>query len=639
MPLSTGAVVHETQIAHSGEDASLISDDVLNREGSPSDTKTFPPFFDSRIVWGERCWYPVRNQGNDCASCHTVTLADAVSNRACIFRIYGHSKVQVSKKGSESESRCTSGHSLKRKPKSHIKPMESIHSSISRPPAVSAQALLSCKLGKKNLCSPASQLMMAKHASGFGFIAQGTGRSLTQDPPQASKCPCTPKDTRGACMGYCLSCGKENGDGSPSNADIACPWTDGTNVPEEQRIVKRLLFQQGRDLQHLYHTTGNGSGTHQDLGNGNHAVLLTHQPSGKVRVGDLTAVLASNKERIKRAIMERGPVVTSFLFNMNNVTSINESVPYVSNPVSSSGKSGHSIKLIGWATLRLDGTDTPVWICQNSWGSNWGGKARLDENAVWSKMVNKGSGSEKPSYPSTFNGDTKGYFFLQQTSNKHLSEIGHHKVTAFSFPEFQVIAPVPSRVCSTPNTTNAPSSTAAWWCDRVGSKQSHSGNCPTYETTQSCAGSDGGGSGGGSEGGSNGGKQVSDDDSLKGDPFDNFSDFTNPSEAKSCGKGKFFDGRQCISMGTNSDSDGDIVDPMDTPTLGGSGGSGGSEGNYTKNHHNGDEAHSMTSGGIMGLILLGVLFIASVAVVVESVRFLKSRSSRNPHTGADPNST
>jgi len=80
-------------------------------------------------------------------------------------------------------------------------------------------------------------------------------------------------------------------------------------------------------------------------------------------------IIALNVERMKKAIYFEGPLavgikVTADFYSFR--PTIDNYFKYDGNSVS---EGGHAVVIIGWKKMS-DGT--PVWICRNSWGENWG---------------------------------------------------------------------------------------------------------------------------------------------------------------------------------------------------------------------------------------------------------------------------
>lgn len=79
-------------------------------------------------------------------------------------------------------------------------------------------------------------------------------------------------------------------------------------------------------------------------------------------------VIDKNVERMKKAIYFEGP----FTVGIRVTNDFYQFRPTVDNFYRYDGKSpmlgGHAVTVLGWKKVG----DTPVWICKNSWGDNWG---------------------------------------------------------------------------------------------------------------------------------------------------------------------------------------------------------------------------------------------------------------------------
>lgn len=436
----------------------------------------FPPYFDSRITWGKSCWYPVRDQGH-CESCYALSMADAVTNRACIATQYSIKSPNVSNgcvsvSGNEQSTTVPDVYSIPLKEISGSKPP--------KPPPLSSQAILSCTMKDKNACGGAEQWKVADMISNQGLIAEGTKETTIQNPAPKHEdgcCPCKNSDEpknqkvpQKACMGYCSACltandTKTSSRGGRAKKVVSCPWSGGGGAPSGSRIVQGLRYEQEKDLTDYYSKEITDSTP----------PLLTLRPNRDIlTTGNNTqALIHENIYRMKMSIMTRGPITTSYEFNTCEANKNyakqwkNESKPFIIRTFQSDGKppaqtAGHSIKIIGWATLYdPESSDkrgkhnvpcTDVWICQNSWGDSWGSEANLDKIKNYIRHPQTGKQldpNEVPSYPITL---TKGYFFLEMTTGKLLKRALEHyakgNMTGFTIPEIFAIAPVPTKVCS-----------------------------------------------------------------------------------------------------------------------------------------------------------------------------------------------
>ncbi|KAK6725695.1 hypothetical protein RB195_004173 [Necator americanus] len=78
--------------------------------------------------------------------------------------------------------------------------------------------------------------------------------------------------------------------------------------------------------------------------------------------------IPQNETWIKLEIMRNGPVTASFRIYPD--FGFYEKGVYVTSGGRELG--GHAIKIIGWGTEKVNGTDLPYWLIANSWGTDWG---------------------------------------------------------------------------------------------------------------------------------------------------------------------------------------------------------------------------------------------------------------------------
>lgn len=101
-------------------------------------------------------------------------------------------------------------------------------------------------------------------------------------------------------------------------------------------------------------------------------------------VGSMTPQqLANNIQRIKTEVMNNGPVSACyavyndfFTFNQGNPKAV-----YKANP-NQTITGYHAVSIVGWGVE--EGTNTPYWICANSWGADWG------DAGYWYHMIGDG---------------------------------------------------------------------------------------------------------------------------------------------------------------------------------------------------------------------------------------------------------
>jgi len=107
---------------------------------------------------------------------------------------------------------------------------------------------------------------------------------------------------------------------------------------------------------------------------GTHHTYTSHGPNNSIVGVDLwpdipPEIIKKNVERMKKAIYYEGPFtvgiqVTQAFYDYR--PAINT---YFKNNPSSPQMGGHAVAILGWRKMD-DGT--PVWICKNSWGEQWG---------------------------------------------------------------------------------------------------------------------------------------------------------------------------------------------------------------------------------------------------------------------------
>ncbi len=90
------------------------------------------------------------------------------------------------------------------------------------------------------------------------------------------------------------------------------------------------------------------------------------------------SVIDKNVERMKKAIYYEGPITAGFLVYADFYQFKPTANNYYKYNQSSESKGGHAIVIVGWKKMS-DGT--PVWICKNSWGENWG--YGFDNGLLW----------------------------------------------------------------------------------------------------------------------------------------------------------------------------------------------------------------------------------------------------------------
>jgi hypothetical protein len=88
--------------------------------------------------------------------------------------------------------------------------------------------------------------------------------------------------------------------------------------------------------------------------------------------GSAATLLPLNVERMKRAIMEGGPLLCGMVCSAS-LRSLVAGVWYPTGHSSDAVEGGHAVKIIGWTRVDVLGeVDVEAWIVQNSWGDRFG---------------------------------------------------------------------------------------------------------------------------------------------------------------------------------------------------------------------------------------------------------------------------
>lgn len=139
------------------------------------------------------------------------------------------------------------------------------------------------------------------------------------------------------------------------NADSSCALTNASTCPcdlIEGKIGDNERFKSiGKSHTYTSH------GTEDQIHN---IDLWPHIPPETIK---------KNVDRMKKAIYFEGPITVGYQVTQD----FYQFQPTIDNYYKYDGRSavmgGHAVAIAGWKTLD-DGT--PVWICKNSWGENWG---------------------------------------------------------------------------------------------------------------------------------------------------------------------------------------------------------------------------------------------------------------------------
>jgi hypothetical protein len=152
--------------------------------------------------------------------------------------------------------------------------------------------------------------------------------------------------------------------------------------------------------------------------------------------GAASSLLDSNVQKIKRAIMQRGPVVASMICT-SSLRSYISGAWYPTATPSDEFEGGHAVKILGWTKIDVMGEiDVEVWIIQNSWGNSFGSTFLLQQTSPDfgpTRGTILCTGCELPYHTQVIDNmkNTGGCFLLR------ISETGDVKSPACSMIEFE----------------------------------------------------------------------------------------------------------------------------------------------------------------------------------------------------------
>lgn len=141
--------------------------------------------------------------------------------------------------------------------------------------------------------------------------------------------------------------------------DSIYPYIEGSNGEESEGASCKPVKGEPRFNYESYYSVSNGKAPATEEG------------------------LIENINRIKKEIMEHGPVVTS-MYVYDSFMSINKEnntpeTPYTVEPYRGKFIGGHAVMLIGWGTIpgfdvqnSTSSYKNQYWILRNSWGPGWG---------------------------------------------------------------------------------------------------------------------------------------------------------------------------------------------------------------------------------------------------------------------------
>lgn len=105
------------------------------------------------------------------------------------------------------------------------------------------------------------------------------------------------------------------------------------------------------------------------------------------------AIIKGNVDRMKKAIYYEGPITIGYRVTSDFHQFKPKANNYYKYNGSGSMMGGHAVSIVGWKKVG----DTPVWICKNSWGENWGYGFPNGP-----KRKNPMTGAEEPKYKGGF---------------------------------------------------------------------------------------------------------------------------------------------------------------------------------------------------------------------------------------------
>lgn len=353
------------------------SDEFLKDELSSSAKAVeirIPPYFDSRIMWGQECWYPLRDQ-KECGSCYAVSIVDTISNRACISAVYEETNIQSV----------------------DIEHMQAkaIHTDR-KPPPLAVQPVIACArhaqarfeklktlIAQNDQCKGGVLKNVAEFIKAIGLIGEPIKPIDEIKPVDENVRPkgvnqCTHSNSSKCDRSYkCMELYDlkktgladrrlcpyvKNLDQAVESCDMECLKKTYRPDSDEKLIVKNMSFV-GASVVGV---------------NNKDKVQILSSPT---QVSSLSRdLLQRYVSIIKTEIIQRGPVAATIDFNTTAYPEMIENKELEIYPLLKKANENelHSIKVIGWATIENQkGVPADVWIIQNSWGKK-GAKCLLN---------------------------------------------------------------------------------------------------------------------------------------------------------------------------------------------------------------------------------------------------------------------
>jgi hypothetical protein len=468
-----------------GSDAfvSRHEDDEISTTKIPKQF-TFPPYFDARIAWGQQCHYPLRNQGS-CGSCFAISVVDTVSHRACIAACFPQAQDKDLIEGN---------------PPAHFDgrtAAQPVPDWLQRkPPPLALQPALSCiRSGRLNQCEGGIMINFAHNVSRMGLIMEGDARASSG---QLSCCP----DPSGSnrmydCQSLAQECRTTQGcDATPDRCQVAATLSESYKKQFVNDQSNRSLIRSPSDVTferpvvsgfNFFSVKRNRNRREyeDEKQDSNSAYLVEPEKSMQTEISK--DLVKRNVMQIKFQIMRYGPVVATMKFNgcafkraVGNGTVDYEphNMPGSDEHKQCKGTSGihdlHSIKVIGWATIGFRGVPTDVWIIQNSWGGQGGGKCLLSRSnsklVLYDAPANTDTKvipmDKRPTYPAIYEQSSEsGYYFVPMLTSKLLE--GTDSTNIGPWVEVRCVAPsvdpgnISSSGCSKHHQNNSGASAAA----------------------------------------------------------------------------------------------------------------------------------------------------------------------------------
>jgi cathepsin B len=136
--------------------------------------------------------------------------------------------------------------------------------------------------------------------------------------------------------------------------------------------------RQDADVSEWYHLLRRRCGTNDSVDS---IAASCVQSAPFMDQGTAVAFLSHNINRIKRALLERGPVVASMICTSTLRSYVN-GVWYPIGAADDAWEGGHAVKILGWTRVDVAGElNVDAWIVQNSWGDAFGSSFLLHAQA------------------------------------------------------------------------------------------------------------------------------------------------------------------------------------------------------------------------------------------------------------------